>query len=186
MKIYTKTGDQGTTSLIGGTRVGKDDPRVNAYGTVDELTAFVAHLRDSMDGEENNLELYRNDLLNILEALMTVAALLATTEEASKKVPPLQPERITFLEKRIDEISAGLPHLTHFTIPGGHPLVSLSHICRTVCRRAERAAIAAGHGHPVCNDALVYLNRLSDYLYVLGRGLSEEFNVKEVYWMPER
>ena len=186
MKIYTKTGDRGTTSLIGGSRVPKDDPRVNAYGTVDELTAFVAYLRDNLDAEEENLALYRNDLLNVLEALMTVAALLATTEEASKKVPPLQPERIAFLEKRIDEISARLQPLTHFTIPGGHPLVSLAHICRTVCRRAERTAIAAAHEYPVNTDAQVYLNRLSDYLYVLGRGLSEEFNVKEVYWMPER
>lgn len=186
MKIYTKTGDQGTTSLIGGSRVPKDDPRVNAYGTVDELTAFIAHLRDNLDADQGNLELYRNDLLNVLEALMTVAALLATTEEASQKVPPLQPERIAFLEKRIDEISTGLQPLTHFTIPGGHPLVSLAHICRTICRRAERAAISAGHEYPVSNDAQIYLNRLSDYLYVLGRGLSEEFNIKEVYWMPER
>ncbi len=186
MKIYTKTGDKGTTSLIGGDRVPKDDPRVNAYGTVDELTAFIAYLRDNMDGEQDNLELYRNDLLNVLEALMTVAALFATTSEAAKKVPPLQPERIAFLEKRIDEISAGLPPLTHFTIPGGHPLVSLAHICRTICRRAERMAISVGYDPALCGDAQIYLNRLSDYLYVLGRGLGMEFNAKEVYWMPER
>lgn len=185
MKVYTKTGDSGTTSLVGGKRTSKNDPRVEAYGTVDELMAHVAYLRDSMDSYTGELSEYRNDLVSILNTLMSVAAILATEAESEFHVPDIKPSDIEFLEKRIDYISAELRPIDKFTIPGGHPLVSLAHICRTICRRAERRAISAKDEYPISEPALKYLNRLSDYLYILGRRLSDEFNVKEILWISE-
>lgn len=186
MKIYTKTGDKGTTALVGGERTSKDDLRVEAYGTVDELSAHIAFLRDSMDTYEVDLELYRKDLETILSDLMTVAALLATSKESSFRVPELRQSQIESLEGRIDHITAELTPIDKFTLPGGHPLVSWSHICRTVCRRAERTGVKAATQYEISQPALTYLNRLSDYLYTLGRKLSDEFNVKETYWIVDK
>ena len=188
MKIYTKTGDQGTTSLVGGERVAKNDPRVEAYGTVDELTAQIAYLRDTlnMDPKASSLQAFSEDLARILNTLMTLAAVLATGEEGSYKVPDIQNSDIEFLEQRIDQINASLRPIDKFTIPGGHPLVSLSHICRTVCRRAERRTITAAEQFKIQSNVLIYMNRLSDYLYTLGRRLSDEFNVKEIYWIVQK
>jgi cob(I)alamin adenosyltransferase len=132
MKIYTKKGDTGTTSLVGGQRVGKDDLRVVAYGTVDELSAFTALLRDAMGAQ---MEGHRADLLRILGVLMSVESSLAGV--AGMAMP------VAWLEGRIDALHEKLTPLTHFTLPGGHPLVSQAHVCRTVCRRAERCAVAA-------------------------------------------
>ncbi|MCD8172296.1 MAG: cob(I)yrinic acid a,c-diamide adenosyltransferase [Alistipes sp.] len=185
MKIYTKTGDQGTTSLSFGERVSKDDPRIEAYGTVDELTAVLAYLRDSMDPVKTFLDEYRDDIRIILNTLMGVEALLATGEGGQSKIAGVSDGDMQYLEERIDYISAQLRPVTRFTIPGGHTLISLCHICRTVCRRAERSAVTAAAQYPVSSGPIAYLNRLSDYLYQLGRKLSDEYDVREEYWEPE-
>ena len=183
MKIYTKTGDGGTTALIGGERVAKYDLRVEAYGSVDELTAFIALLADMLVDDERT-ELLVPQLQTIECRLMTVAALLAVGEGGEGKVAPLTEEHITELEELIDGFQAELKPITKFTIPGGHRACSLCHVCRTVCRRAERAALRASVEHPVESGATRYLNRLSDYLYTLGRVLTERLKVEEILWIP--
>lgn len=187
MKIYTKQGDHGTTALIGGGRVPKNDPRVEAYGTIDELSAHAAYLRDHMETETALAPEY-GELGVILGELMTAASLLALDQTASDEIkarmPQITPAAVACLEEAIDRISAMLPVVHHFTLPGGHPLVSLCHVCRTVCRRAERRSVAASHEFEVDPQAVAYLNRLSDYFYVLGRRVSLHFNVRENYWKP--
>lgn len=183
MKIYTKTGDAGTTSLIGGERVKKYDLRVEAYGTVDELTAHIALLSDMLT-EDERTESMTEELYHIESQLMSVAALLAVGKGGEGKIAPIAKERITDLEKAIDRMQTELPEISKFTIPGGHRAVSLCHVCRTVCRRAERAALRAGDITEVDSSATIYLNRLSDYLYSLGRLLTERLNVEEHLWIP--
>lgn len=183
MKVYTKTGDKGTTSLIGGQRVEKTDLRVEAYGTVDELTAFAALLSDKMR-EDSAPEEYVGQMQRIISQLMTVAALLAVDDSSRDKVKPVADEQMACLEECIDRMQAQIAPVTKFTIPGGCSVVSLCHVCRTVCRRAERAAIRADRTYGVDASALRYLNRLSDYFYVLGRRLTEFFEVEEVLWIP--
>lgn len=185
MKVYTRTGDQGTTSLIGGSKVRKNHPRIEAYGTVDELMAQTAYLRDNMENT-SSLEEFRVDLLDILDHLMRICSLLAAEEEVSKKLPEVSGRHITFLEERIDYLQASLVSIDKFTLPGGHPLVSLSHICRTVCRRAERTIVDAMGEINLDENITRYMNRLSDYFYVLGRKISDEFNVKEIYWVADK
>lgn len=194
MKIYTKTGDKGTTSLIGGERVSKCDLRVEAYGTVDELTAYLAFLADTLMTDErctavsgvgNTLsERIVGELRGIESQLMTVAALLAVGNGGEGKIAPIADERIEELERAIDAMQAEIPAITKFTIPGGHRTVSLCHICRTVCRRAERAALRAAEVTTVDESVFRYLNRLSDYLYNLGRLLTERLHVEEILWIP--
>ncbi len=164
MKVYTKTGDKGMTSLIGGERVFKTDERVEAYGTVDELAAFTALLADNMRGDAA-LASSVGDLNRILSRLMSVEALLATGQSGSDKVAPLDPETVAWLEGRIDAMQEVLKPIDKFTIPGGNAVVSMCHVCRTVCRRAERAALRADARYGVDSTALVWLNRLSDYFY---------------------
>ena len=183
MKVYTKTGDRGMTSLIGGERVFKTDPRVEAYGTVDELASFVALLADHLRGDRG-LAGRLDELNRILSRLMTVEALLAVGEGGRDKVAPLAPECVGWLEECIDAMQAALPEIDKFTLPGGHAAVSLCHVCRTVCRRAERAALRADQAAGVDASALVWLNRLSDYFYLLGRTLSAYWQVEEVLWIP--
>lgn len=183
MKIYTKTGDAGTTSLIGGERVKKYDLRVEAYGTVDELTAHIALLSDMLT-EDERTESMTEELYHIESQLMSVAALLAVGKGGEGKIAPIAKERITDLEKAIDHMQTELPEISKFTIPGGHRAVSLCHVCRTVCRRAERAALRAGDITEVDSSATIYLNRLSDYLYSLGRLLTERLKVEEHLWIP--
>lgn len=183
MKVYTKTGDQGTTSLVGGERVSKTDLRVEAYGTVDELTAFTALLTDMIRPEAGLAE-YVQDLHQIESKLMTVAAVLAVGKGGEGKVKGIEPSAIEYLERRIDAMQAIVPQITKFTIPGGHQAVSMCHVCRTICRRAERAALRASEIQPVAAETLAYLNRLSDYFYLLGRALTEYFHVEEVLWIP--
>jgi cob(I)alamin adenosyltransferase len=167
MKIYTKKGDHGTTSLIGGERVAKDDLRVEAYGTVDELGAFVALLREELSQDD-----LRDDLLRILKALMAVGGALA----GGAGVPETE---TAWLESRIDTLAESLPPLTRFTVPGGARVIALAHVCRTVCRRAERAAIRAKTSPAA---AIAYLNRLSDYFYTLGRTLTLRLGAHELYY----
>lgn len=183
MKVYTKTGDKGMTSLIGGERVFKCDERVEAYGSVDELSAFVALLTDRLRPDAA-LASHVEELNRILSRLMTVEALLATGEGGRDKMAPLAPECVAWLEACIDTMQAALPPIDKFTIPGGHEAVSLCHVCRTVCRRAERAALRADQRYGVDATALVWLNRLSDYFYLLGRTLTAHYRVKETLWIP--
>ena len=183
MKVYTKTGDGGETSLIGGSRVPKTDERVEAYGTVDELGAFTALLADHLRDDAALSETV-DDLNRILSRLMTVEALLAADERGREKLLPLSEGSVSWLEGRIDALQATLPAIDKFTIPGGHPAVSLSHVCRTVCRRAERAALRADAACGTDATALVWLNRLSDYFYLLGRVLTEHYHVEETLWQP--
>ncbi len=185
MKIYTRTGDKGTTSLVGGTRVAKNHPRLEAYGTVDELMAQTAFLRDNM-AQHPQLKTYQDQLLLALDHLMRLSSYLATEEEATKYLPEFNATHVAMLEKWIDEIQETLPKITKFTLPGGDPLVSLCHIARTVCRRSERRCISLSEQHPVNQDVIKYLNRFSDYLYVLARKISQEFHIKEILWVYEK
>ncbi len=183
MKIYTKCGDGGTTSLIGGERVPKYDLRVEAYGTVDELMAFTALLGDIMRGEVK-LSKYVESIDRINCALMSISSLLAVGEGGADRVVPLDKAKVSELEAEIDEMQALVQPITKFTIPGGCRVVSQCHVCRTVCRRAERAVLRAGAEFGVNCDVLVYLNRLSDWFYIMGRVLTEYFAVCERLWIP--
>jgi cob(I)alamin adenosyltransferase len=190
MKVYTKTGDKGITSLIGGERVSKTDPRVEAYGTVDELSAHIALLGDMMrtDGgfEDEVAEIERVQI-----DLMTVEALLAVGRGGEGKVKPLGAEPVHRLENSIDrmeewlaEARNGHPAEMKFVLPGGHAIVSQSHVCRTVCRRAERTTLRIPADYTPSPEAAAYLNRLSDWLYVVGRKAVVILSVKERYWEP--
>ena len=182
MKIYTKSGDMGQTSLIGGQRVSKADPRVEAYGTVDELSAHTAMLKDML--AEAGIDEFDGTLAGILCTLMTAEAALATGEGGAGKVADVDPRQTADLEAGIDTLSAAVKPLTYFTVPGGHVTVSQCHICRTVCRRAEREVYRAAEKFPVKENTPAYLNRLSDYFYMLGRRLSEILGAKETIWNP--
>ncbi len=182
MKIYTKTGDKGTTALIGGQRVPKYDSRVEAYGTADELTSVLGCLYDGLNGDE--LDDLHGDVADIMSDLMYVQALLAGSENSGRTLGGFGPQNVERLERRIDEMCASVPPLGSFTIPCGHPLVSLANVCRTVCRRAERRAIQASAEHGIPEQALIYLNRLSDYLYSVTRVLATRLGVEEIVWKP--
>ena len=183
MKLYTKGGDNGRTSLISGERVRKTDVRVEAYGTADELQAHIAYLADKM-AHEAALEAYVDDCRRICSMLMTTCSLLALGEDCADRVPHLTEEDIAWLEGRIDAMQAELKPIENFTIPGGCELASLCHICRTVCRRAERRAIEAAENYEIDARLLVVMNRLSDYLYALCRTISERLDAEEVLWRP--
>ena len=180
MKIYTKTGDQGTTSLFGGKRVSKSDLRIDAYGTVDELNSYVGLLRDQGVNKKRN-----EVLVEIQDRLFTSGSILATEPGNVKvKIPSLQETDITFLEKQIDEMDAQLPPMKSFVLPGGHESVSFGHVARTVCRRAERLVIALDQIEKVDELVIKYLNRLSDYLFVLCRMMTKELGAEETPWKP--
>ena len=180
MKIYTKTGDKGQTSLIGGTRVSKAHPRIETYGTVDELNSYIGLVRD----QEVNAT--RRDLLKeIQDRLFTIGALLASDpEKSAKKVPDLFDTDVELLEKEMDRMDAELPEMRFFILPGGHQSVSFCHLARVVCRRAERLAIALAEDEPVEELIIRYLNRLSDYLFVLARKMMHELGADEIPWKP--
>lgn len=180
MKIYTKTGDKGQTSLIGGTRVPKHHIRIESYGTVDELNSWIGLLRD-LAPEEKLQEL----LLEVQDRLFTIGSVLAADPEKSKmKIPDLTDEDIVLLEKAIDAMNELLPPMRSFVLPGGHPTVSYTHIARCVCRRAERNVTALAETAPVDEKVVKYLNRLSDYLFVLSRKFSQDLNANEKPWKP--
>ena len=189
MKVYTKTGDTGTTALFGGTRVPKDHTRIESYGTVDELNSYIGLIRD----QEINQH-FKDILIEIQDRLFTVGAILATPPEkevlknGQKRLQNLGiiESDIELLEKEIDTMEDSLPQMTHFVLPGGHTTVSYCHIARCVCRRAERLAVHLSHNEPVADIAIKYLNRLSDYLFVLARKLSKELNADEVKWIPRK
>lgn len=189
MKVYTKTGDSGTTALFGGTRVPKDHARIESYGTVDELNSYIGLIRDQ--DIDNH---YKNILIEIQDRLFTVGAILATPPEKEvlkngelrlKKLGIIDQD-IELLELEIDTMEAKLPPMTHFVLPGGHTTVSYCHIARCVCRRAERLAVHLSHNESVPPIAIQYMNRLSDYLFVLARKLSLDLNAEEVKWIPRK
>ena len=180
VKIYTKTGDQGTTALFGGQRLPKSDLRIETYGTIDELNSFLGLLRDQQVNVNR-----KETLLEIQDRLFTIGSMLATEPGNTKvKIPSLQEGDVVFLENEIDKMDAQLPPMKFFVLPGGHESISIGHVVRTVCRRAERLVIGLREQAPV--DALVikYLNRLSDYLFVLCRMIAHELNVEETPWKP--
>jgi cob(I)alamin adenosyltransferase len=180
MKIYTKKGDTGTTQLIGGTRVPKHSLRIESYGTIDELNAHLGLIRD----QEIN-PLYINQILEIQDRLFTMGSLLAADPETNTmKLPELSENDVIFLENSMDEMDANLPEMKSFVLPGGHSTVSYCHIARCVCRRAERITDNLNEISSVDPIILKYLNRLSDYLFVLSRKLSQELNVNESPWKP--
>ncbi|HET8810267.1 MAG TPA: cob(I)yrinic acid a,c-diamide adenosyltransferase [Flavobacteriaceae bacterium] len=189
MKIYTKTGDKGTTALFGGTRVPKHHIRIDSYGTVDELNANLGMLRDSeIDVRSSEL------LLLIQHKLFTIGSMLATDPKKAVlksgkerlNIPKITSEDIELLETEMDRMNEKLPEMTHFILPGGHKTVSVCHICRCVCRRAERLAAALYDLELFDEHVLKYLNRLSDYLFVLARKLSLDLGVEEIKWIPKK
>ena len=180
MKIYTKTGDKGFTSLIGGKRVPKFHERIEAYGTVDELIAYIGLIRDSLQDKD-----HKNLLLHIQDRLMVAASLLAAdSDEFKVNLPGIHEDDIQFLENEIDRMEKKLTPLHTFILPGGHSLVSFCHIARTVCRRAERIAVKLKAISGSDRLIIVYLNRLSDFLFVFSRLISSELGVDEIPWKP--
>ena len=189
MKIYTKTGDSGTTALFGGTRVSKHHIRIESYGTVDELNSHIGLVRD-----QNIDPHYKDVLISIQDKLFTVGAILATDPKKAilksgkerLNIPKISSNDIILLEKEIDKMNESLPSMTNFILPGGHQTVSFCHIARGVCRRAERIAVALNELEPFQPETLTYLNRLSDYLFVLARKLSLDLQADEIKWIPKK
>lgn len=180
MKIYTKTGDAGITALFGGKRVSKSNLRIESYGTVDELNSWIGLVRDSMRDTHT-----RNILKNIQDRLFTLGATLAADPEKPKlKKPDLHEADIEMLEHEMDKMSEVLPPLQSFILPGGHPVVSYCHVARCVCRRAERGVVALGETENIEPLLVKYLNRLSDYLFVLARWTGKQFGASEITWEP--
>lgn len=181
MKIYTKTGDDGTTALIGGARVPKYHLRIEAYGTLDELISHIGVIRDIKKIDKHTKE----SLIEIQDRLMTCSAILATDcDNCDIKIPEMYSTDIVFLEKEMDKMDEKLPPLTSFVLPGGHPAVSQTHVARCVCRRAERLALQVQKEFAGVTMVIKYLNRLSDYLFVLSRKLSKDFKAIEIAWNP--
>ncbi|WP_124980879.1 cob(I)yrinic acid a,c-diamide adenosyltransferase [Nonlabens xiamenensis] len=189
MKIYTKTGDQGTTALFGGTRVPKHNLRIDSYGTVDELNSWMGLIRDQPVSEQA-----KKNIIQIQQHLFTIGAILATPPEKALlkngeerlNISKISDDDILMLEREMDEMDRELPPMTHFILPGGHTSVSYCHITRTVCRRAERLASELHEHAPIDPQVLKYLNRLSDYLFVLARKLSKDLQAEEIKWIPEK
>lgn len=178
MKIYTKKGDTGTTQLIGGTRVSKSSLRIDSYGTIDELNSFVGLIRD----QEINQK-YKLQLIEIQDRLFTIGSSLASDPEKSKmKIPDLLESDIQLLEDSMDEMDQQLPEMKFFVLPGGHTTVSYCHLARCVCRRAERIIVALNEHDKVPELIFKYINRLSDYLFVLSRKLSQDLKAIEQPW----
>lgn len=178
-KVYTKTGDKGQTSLIGGTRLPKHHIRIEAYGTVDELNSWIGLLRDQPI-DERSIKI----LLEVQDRLFTIGSLLAADPEKNKmKLPEIKEEDVVLLEKEIDAMEEILPPMKSFVLPGGHTTVSYCHLARCVCRRAERAVLRLAENEKVEELTYKYLNRLSDYLFVLSRKLSQDLKAGETPWV---
>lgn len=176
MKIYTKTGDKGETSLFGGERVPKYHARIHAYGTIDELNSFLGLIRDQKIKEH-----YRESLSNIQSVLFTLGSHLATKDRDMQKVlPPIVKNDVDKLENEIDEMDKELPQMKNFILPGGHTTVSYIHVARAICRRAERELHEIEEDiNPLIHQ---YINRLSDYLFTLARKVGQDLGVREILW----
>lgn len=181
MKIYTKKGDEGNTGLLGGTRVPKHHLRIEAYGNVDELNSYIGLLRDLI-----LVERHQAVLLEVQDRLFTLGSLLALDPDHVGKMtlPEVVESDVESLEREMDSLDLDLPEMKSFVLPGGHPTVSHCHIARCVCRRSERAVSALHEQQPLPEIPLKYLNRLSDYLFVLSRHLSQSLGAKETPWKP--
>lgn len=179
-KIYTKTGDKGKTSLFGGKRVPKDHFRIEAYGTIDELNSFIGLLRDSIDKES-----IKNELFKIQNRLFDLGSYLATPGKKLSDPPPVPESFIQQIENWIDDKDSNLPSLTNFILPGGHVCVSHTHVCRTVCRRAERRLVSLSGEAKIHPLTVKFLNRLSDYFFVLGREIAYLYGAEEVLWTKD-
>lgn len=180
MKLYTKTGDKGNTSLASGTRVSKTHPRIEAYGTVDELTAYVGLIRDTSDDQY-----VKEVLLEVLDRLMTIGGILSFEKvDHGYKIPQIISDDFTYIEAKIDEFTAEVPAMRSFVIPGGTILSSHCQIARTVCRRAERAVLRLSEKSEVPEQCTQYLNRLSDFLFILARKCVKDANINEIPWHP--
>ncbi len=182
MKIYTKKGDQGQTSLIGGMRVPKYDLRIESYGTVDELNSHLGVLRDQEIDQA-----YKAQIIDIQQILFTIGSHLAVGKEGSSmKLPELRPEHIEILENNIDAMDEALPPMRFFVLPGGHQAVSFAHVARCVCRRAERLVVHLASEEKVDGLIITYLNRLSDYIFTLSRKIAHDLGAEEQPWVPEK
>ncbi|MBU3821773.1 cob(I)yrinic acid a,c-diamide adenosyltransferase [Flavobacteriaceae bacterium XHP0103] len=189
MKIYTKTGDAGTTGLIGGTRVPKNHIRIESYGSLDELNSYLGLVRDQDINQH-----HKSTLIKVQEKLFVIGAVLATdpNKEILKNgkkrlnISKVSTKDIDFLEQEIDLMNETLPPMTHFVLPGGHQTVSFCHIARCVCRRSERLIVALHQIESLDPNILTYLNRLSDYLFVLARKLTYDLQADEIKWIPEK
>lgn len=189
MKIYTKTGDMGSTALFGGTRVPKHHIRIESYGTIDELNSWIGLLRDQQINPH-----YKEILVHVQDKLFTVGAILATPPDKEilkngkprLNIPKISMEDVKLLEDEIDQMNDALPPMTHFILPGGHSTVSYCHIARTVCRRAERLAVHLFENEPFDTKVLEFINRLSDYFFVLARKLSHDLEAEEIKWIPKK
>lgn len=191
-KIYTRTGDGGQTSLVGGTRVSKTHPRLEAYGTIDELSSHLGLLSALLQQERQRLSLPDTErsgsrlpdterfLLNIQHTLFVVSTLLATEEDSHYRPAPLDKGAIAALEEEIDALQSDVPPLRAFIIPGGCAAAAEAHVCRTVCRRAERRVLSLSEQAPVSADVVRYINRLSDYLFILARYLNIQSGTPEI------
>jgi cob(I)alamin adenosyltransferase len=182
MKIYTRTGDDGTTGLIGGTRVKKYNIRLESYGTIDELNSYMGYIR-SMQADK----VVDNVLETIQNKLFVIGANLATEESITliKKQLPCKKDDIELLEQEMDRMNESLPELRNFILPGGSQVSSVCHVARTVCRRAERRIVELADSHDVDAILIKYVNRLSDYLFVLSRYLNMAQKSPEILWQPE-
>lgn len=189
MKIYTKTGDKGTTALYGGTRVPKYHLRIEAYGTADELNAYIGLIRDQKIDDHTS-----KTLLKVQNELFTLGAMLATPPEKEKlksgkdrlNIPKITADSIAYLENEIDTMEKSLTPMTHFILPGGHQTVSFCHIARCICRRTERLVVELNEKEPIDAAILSYLNRLSDFLFVLARKLTKDNQAAEIPWISTR
>lgn len=180
-KIYTKTGDDGTTGLFGGARLPKDHIRIEAYGTVDELNSVIGWLISTIpDRQIDTL------LQTIQSRLFTVGSNLASDPEKDMITPDLSVDDVQLIEQSIDKMQETLPPLKHFILPGGSPSVSAAHLARTICRRAERRCVALAHSSKMEPIILLYLNRLSDFFFVLARWLASREGVEEIKWQPKK
>jgi cob(I)alamin adenosyltransferase len=180
MKIYTKTGDKGQTSLLGGSRVPKHHLRIESYGTLDELNSHIGLLRD-----QGLSDIMTSELLEIQDRLFTLGSVLASEPGKSKvKIPEISEADIFYLENSIDKMNEELPEMRNFVLPGGHQSVSICHIARCVCRRAERLIVHLSEESEVPETAIQYMNRLSDYLFVLSRKIGQEKGAIESPWKP--
>lgn len=177
-RLYTRTGDDGTTSLVGGTRAPKDSARLEAYGTVDELNSWLGLIASMPSMPENR----RNTLLEIQNRLFDIGAILATEPQSAWQPVPLPSSAVEAIEAAIDEIDGQLPPLRQFILPGGHPAAARANIARTVARRAERRIIALNRACPVQPEITAYINRLSDFLFALAREININNSVNEIYW----
>lgn len=188
MKIYTKTGDTGETSLFGGTRVKKYDLRIEAYGTVDELNSYIGLIRDQKIDSSTF-----DSLIKIQNELFTLGAMLATPPDKEKlksgkdrlKISKINEKEIQFLENEMDKMNETLPPMKNFVLPGGHTTVSYCHIARCVCRRTERLTVELNDIKYVNDNIIIYLNRLSDYLFVLARKLTLDNKATEIPWITK-